>query len=93
MPNKMTLDEILNDLQAVESKILEYQKKYKLLSSYFYKLYQAGNLEESWDFQNWAGLYEIKLDREQEYDKMLEEVIETLPLTSMSVKDVISNLK
>jgi hypothetical protein len=32
---------------------------------HFYKLYKAGKLEERWDFIDWAGIYEIKLDREQ----------------------------
>jgi len=64
MEKNLTLNEIIEDLQAIEPKILEYEKKYKLLSPYFYKLYLAGKLEEHWDFQHWAGLHEIKLDRE-----------------------------
>jgi hypothetical protein len=80
MSEKITLNDIIEDLQYVEPKILEYEKRYKLLSEYFYKLYKAGKLEENWDFQNWAGLYEIKLDRENEYRKKLKEVINKLPV-------------
>lgn len=80
MSDEITLNDIIEDLQYVEPKILEYEKRYKLLSEYFYKLYQAGKLEENWDFQNWAGLYEIKLDRENEYRKKLKEVINKLPV-------------
>ncbi|MFQ5631670.1 MAG: hypothetical protein ACE5I1_23100 [bacterium] len=68
MNDQISLNEIIEDLQAIEPKILEYEKKYKLLSAYFYKLYHAGKLEDKWDFQNWAGLYEIKLDRLGEFN-------------------------
>lgn len=69
MDNEMTLNDIIEDLQAIEPKILEYEKKYKLLSPYFIKLYKAGKLEDNWDFQNWAGLYDIKLDRYNFFQK------------------------
>jgi hypothetical protein len=80
MSNGISLNEIIEDLQSIEPKILEYEKKYKLLSPYFHKLYKAGKLEEKWDFQNWAGLYEIKLDRLTEYKEKLAEVMLELPL-------------
>jgi hypothetical protein len=85
--NDITLIEIIEDLQSIEPKLLEYEKKYKLLSPYFYKLYNAGKLEEQWDFQNWAGLYQIKLDREQEYKERLAEVLDGLPLTDSIEED------
>ena len=91
MQTEFTLNEIIEDLQAIEPKILEYEKKYKLLSPYFYKLYQAGKLEENWDFQNWAGLYEIKLDRESEYKNKLDEVIDDLPLIGSIEQDQLVN--
>ena len=81
MATTISLAEIIEDLQGLEPKILEYEKKYQLLSAYFYKLYKAGKLEEKWDFQNWAGLYEIKLDRLAEYKGKLNEVLPKLPLT------------
>jgi hypothetical protein len=67
MAKKLTIDDIIEDLQAIEPIILEYEKKYKLLSPYFYKLYQAGKLEENREFIRWAALYETKLDREKQY--------------------------
>ena len=56
MNSQISLNEIIEDLQAIEPKILEYEKKYKLLSIYFHKLYYAGKLKECWVFKNWAGL-------------------------------------
>jgi len=50
-----TIDGIIEDLQALDPMISKYEKKYKLLSPYFYKLYQAGKLEEHPDFVDWAG--------------------------------------
>lgn len=80
MSKDITIDDILEDLQAIEPIILQYEQKYRLLSLYFYKLYKAGNLEERWDFIDWAALYEIKLRRQQQYRDRIQEVIETLPL-------------
>ena len=80
MATENTIDDIMQDLQAIEPLILQYEQKYKLLSPYFYKLYQSGKLEERWDFMDWAALYEIKLDREQVYKERLYEVLENLPL-------------
>ena len=87
MADKISLNEIIEDLQAIEPKILEYEKKYKLLSPYFHKLYKAGKLEEHWDFQNWAGLYDIKLDRLGEYKQKLAEVLPELPLAEAVAED------
>jgi len=65
MAEPLTLDAILEDLQAIEPLILDYEKKYKVLTPYFYNLYHAGKLEENWDFIDWAGLYDIKVHREK----------------------------
>jgi len=67
MAKDISIDEILQDLEAIEPIILQYEQKYRLFSPYFYKLYQAGKLEECWDFIDWAVLYEIKLRRQQQY--------------------------
>ena len=80
MAKSITLDDILQDLQAIEPIILQYEQKYKLLSPYFYKLFKNGKLEERWDFMDWAALYEIKLDREQQYKELVPEALKNLPL-------------
>ncbi len=87
MATTISLAEIIEDLQGLEPKLLEYERKYQLLSAYFYKLYKAGKLEEKWDFQNWAGLYEIKLDRLMEYKEKLSEVLPKLPLIAALEED------
>jgi len=76
----LTIDMIIEDLQAIEPKLTEYENKYKLLSPYFYKIFQSGNLEEHSDFVEWAGLYRIKLKRIKRYEQMISHVLDNLPL-------------
>ena len=92
MTTQISINEIIEDLQGIEPKILEYENKYKLLSAYFHKLYKAGKLKESWDFQNWAGLYAIKLDRLAEYKQRLTEVLPALPLVDTVEEDFLMNV-
>lgn len=80
MESQFTLDDIIADLVAVEPLILDYEKKYKVRTPDFYKLYKQGKLEERWDFIDWASLYEIKLDRERTYATMANEAVLQLPL-------------
>jgi len=81
MAEPLTLDGIIEDLQAIEPQLLQFEKKYKLLNTYFYKLYQSGKLECEEDFQEWAALYEIKLRRELLFRNYLEEAVSNLPLS------------
>jgi len=39
MAEMLTLDGIIEDLQAVAPLLLQFEKKYKMLSPFFYKLY------------------------------------------------------
>ncbi|MGP8330208.1 MAG: hypothetical protein ACT6FF_07820 [Methanosarcinaceae archaeon] len=80
MADEITLSDIFQDLQAIDPVISSYEQKYQLLSPYFYRLYQAGKLEERWDFIDWAALWEIKLDREQEFENHLSEALKNFPI-------------
>jgi len=83
MAVNLTIDMILEDLQAIESKLTEYEHKYKLLSLHFYKIYQAGKLEEHSDFVDGAALNCIKLKRIKLYKFMIPPVIvDSLPLNN-----------
>lgn len=65
----MTLQEIIADIHGVNAELARFEKKYGLLSDIFYQWYCGGEEPEddSWvlDFSLWAGLYEIKLERER----------------------------
>ena len=65
----MELQDIIQDLHALEKRIRAYERKYSVTSRDFYELYQAGLLdddgfEKTLEFTRWAGAYEIKLERE-----------------------------
>jgi len=74
----MTLEELIQDLHALELEIQKFEKKYNILSEYFYKLFQAGKLEHNKDFTKWAGFYEIKLKREQDFKKLLPSALASI---------------
>lgn len=81
MNETMTLDGIIEDLQAIEPQLLQFEKKYKLLSSYFYRLYETGKLECEEEFQEWAALFEAKQHREELFQKHLAEALSSMPLS------------
>ena len=67
----MTLNEIIQDIHGLEAELAQLEKRYGLLSSDFYHLYKAGELEQSRDFIQWVGYYEAKLEREARYREMM----------------------
>lgn len=80
MAEPLTLNGIIEDLQAIAPQLLQFEKKYKLLSPYFYHLYQTGKLECTEDFQEWAAFHETKLRREDFSRNQLAEALANLPL-------------
>jgi hypothetical protein len=83
----MTLDEILQDMQALEDDLNSYERKYGVLSETFYESYLNGEepAEEVWvlDWNDWAGAYEIWLERRQQYQKLIGSVKEQAPLSEL----------
>ena len=67
------LPEILADLHAAERELQPYEEKYGMRSEFFYELFCDGLIEDNanFDFQAWAGIYEIKQDRERQYRKYI----------------------
>ena len=72
METKMTIEEILKDIHAIQEHLKVFEEKYRLISADFYKLLKANKLDESRDFIEWLGFYEILNDREREYRKLLK---------------------
>ena len=52
-------------VHALEGQLRKFEEQYRLRSEDFYRLVQEGRLEQSADFIEWLGLYEIKCKREQ----------------------------
>lgn len=71
----MTRYGIIEDLQAIAPQLLQFEKKYKLLSSYFYKPYETGKLDCEEEFQEWAALLETKQHREELFRQHLSEAL------------------
>jgi hypothetical protein len=73
--NTMTLSEILQSLHALEGQLRRFEEQYRLRSDDFYRLVQEGRVEQSADFLEWVGLYEIKCKREQQYRHLTETLL------------------
>ena len=72
----MTLDDILQDIYALENEMRTYERKYGILSETFYKSYARGEEppSESWvqDWTAWASAYQIWLRRRDQYQTAIE---------------------
>jgi len=66
----MTADIISKDIHAIQEHLKKFEQKYNLNSPDFYRLYKENKMEQSRDFIEWLGFYEIMLDRESEYKKL-----------------------
>lgn len=84
----MTVEQLIQDLHALENELQKFEKKYNLLSPFFYKLYQTGKLEYDRDYLKWAGLYQIKLRRYQKYKHLLPEILAKINLEHTIEKDM-----
>lgn len=77
----VTMTEILDDLRAADEVTRRYERRYWLSSADFYELYSQGVLddgEHTEDFAVWAAYYEIKLDREQDFQQLSRERFRTV---------------
>jgi hypothetical protein len=67
----MTLDDILQDIYALEDEMRAYERKYGVLSETFYDSYMQGEEppNEAWvrDWTAWASAYQVWLRRREQY--------------------------
>ena len=67
----MLLDEILQDIYALEIEMRTYERKYGVLSDTFYESYVNGEEphDEAWvrDWTAWASAYKLWLRRREQY--------------------------
>gem|GEM_PF-618332 len=72
----MTLDEILEDIHALEDELRSYERKYNVLSETFYEAYINGEEppDESWvrDWTAWASAYKLWLRRREQYQAAIK---------------------
>jgi hypothetical protein len=68
---RMTVRELVDDLDAIDRELRTYERTYGLASASVYDLFTQGKLddgdiEETREYGMWAGLYSIRLKRERE---------------------------
>ncbi len=67
----MTLDDILQDIYALEDEVRAYERKYGVLSETFYESYLSGEEppDDAWvrDWTAWASAYKVWLRRHEQY--------------------------
>lgn len=72
----MTLEEILNDMYALEDEMRGYERKYGVLSETFYQAYSRGEepADEAWvhDWTAWASAYKLWLRRREQYQAVIQ---------------------
>ncbi len=85
----MTLDDLLEDIYALEDELRSYERKYGVLSETFYAAYQAGEEppDDAWvrDWTAWGSAYELWLRRHEQY----RAAIRTLQEHGRSMADMI----
>jgi len=74
---------LITDIQGIEEHLREFERKYRLRSGEFYRLVQAGKIEQRLDLMEWLGLYEVLQARETEYRTLLEQQTEPV-LTALN---------
>lgn len=71
----MTLQDIIADIHALTEDVEVFERKYGVLSETFYELYQRGVEpdDDAWvlDWADWAGAYDILLERQQQYRRRM----------------------
>jgi hypothetical protein len=69
---------LILDMQGIEDRLREFERKYRLRSSEFYRLVKDGKIEQRLELLEWLGLYEVLLAREAEYRQLLKQQVEPL---------------
>ena len=67
---------LILDMQGFEDRLREFERKYRLRSSEFYRLAKEGKIEQRLELIEWLGLCEILQAREAEYRELLEQQVE-----------------
>jgi hypothetical protein len=58
----MKKEEYQTLLKRYERNLKEFEQRYGMVSTTFYKQFESGELGDSGDFFEWAGLYELQQD-------------------------------
>lgn len=67
---------LILDMQGIEERLREFERKYRLRSNVFYQLVKEGKIEQRLEILEWVGLYEVLQTREAEYQQLLQQQVE-----------------
>jgi hypothetical protein len=74
---------LILDIQGIEDRLREFERKYRLRSKEFYRLVGEGKIEQRLELIEWLGLYEVLQTREAEYRQLLDQQVEPV-LTALN---------
>ncbi|MFH1909010.1 MAG: hypothetical protein ABIL11_16790 [Chloroflexota bacterium] len=74
---------LILDMQGIEDRLREFERKYRLRSGPFYRLVKEGKIKQRLELLEWIGLYEILQARESEYQLLLDRQVEPV-LTALN---------
>lgn len=63
---------LILDMQGIEERLREFERRYRLRSNEFYRLVKEGKVEQRLELIEWLGLYEILQTHEAEYRQLLD---------------------
>jgi len=74
-----SLQMLITELHNLDRELARFETRYGLLSETFFAWYQSGQEPEdpAWvqDFALWAGTYQLKLRRQQKYQRLVQEAM------------------
>lgn len=86
----MELAVIVQDIHRLNHELERFERKYGIMSDTFYESYSAGEEPEgdAWvlDFAKWAGLYQVRRDRQQAYDQAMRRLRAKQPSLSRIIQ-------
>jgi DNA polymerase elongation subunit (family B) len=81
--DSMDLATLVRDIHRLNHELERFENKYGVMSQTFYESYIAGEepADDAWvlDFEKWAGLYEVRRDKQQAYDQALRRIRQDQP--------------
>lgn len=88
----MKIHEILLDIHALETELMQFERKYGIRSETLYAAYTAGEEPENedWvlDFGEWASVYRTWLNRQAEYRNEIQKIQRQAPSLAGLVREV-----
>lgn len=83
----MTLDEIVQDIHALEEDLLTFERKFGVLTETFVEAYERGEEPEddAWvlDWSEWAGTYHLLQERRARYQRTIQSLLQEPAIASI----------